>query len=226
MLDYYGQMTVFGAGAAVGAAEITLLMIFLQQRQYMRLAVAMVAGMIIVRIMQGVVLGFSPRLQDIAAVKSSGVPARPGLLFLVGVILLISAVMQLRKKKGEGDESGGRIGRILERVGPVTAAALGMVVVLVNIKAWGLTLAAVEATRDYSRSTAAAVLNFMLYVVLASALLLIPLVMQAVMPERSDRVLQRVSEWLKKNGNIVVAVVTGIIGLYLAVRGGYYIINR
>lgn len=223
MIDYYGNLALLGFGAAVGAAEITLLMVFLQQRQYLRLSIAIVAGMFLIRLAQGVLLGYSPRLQEIAAVRNSGVPARPGLLFAVGLLLLISAAMQFRKKSDD-EKSGERMKNILGRVGPVTAAALGMVIVAVNIKAWGLTLAVVESTRDYSRSTFGQSLNFVLYAVLASALLLIPIVVQLLMPKQSERILTPISEWLKRNGSIVVAVVTGIIGLYLAIKGGYHLL--
>jgi hypothetical protein len=217
MIDYYGQLAVFGAGAAIGAAEITLLMLFLQQREYLRLAISVVAGMILMRLLQGALLGVSPRLDSIAAVRNTGVPSRPGLLVLVGVLLLVSAVMQARKKKS--DNSGDRLSSIMRKVGPVAAGAIGMVLVLVNVKAWGLTLAAVESTKDVTDSVVVGALNFIFYALLASMVLLIPILIQVLFPNQSERILTPVSEWLKRNGNLIVAAVTGLIGFYLLARG-------
>jgi hypothetical protein len=222
MLEDFLQILLFGIAAAFGAATIALLLVFLQQRGYLKLAVAIVLGMILMQYLQGIMITSLPRLQEMANGTGSNVPARPLLMALLGALMLYGAWNQLRGSGG--DAINQRLGRLMPRIGFFAAFGVGILLVLTNIKIWALAVATIEMTRDMEESVPMAALTYTLFVLMSQVLLLAFVLAQVLAPNRTKASLDRLSGWLQRNGNYVIAAVSGVIGLYFFVHGVYYLI--
>lgn len=224
MITATAHIALYGVAAACGAATVALLLIFLQQRSYLKLAIAVTLGMIAMQFGQALMLLYLPRLQDSVADWSSGIPAHPLILAVLGAIMLLASLSQLRARKS-GNALNERLSSLMPRIGVVTAFAIGFVLILTNIKIWALAVATLSEADNAFGNSAGLTTVYAIYVLIAQSVLLFLILAQLLLPRRSKRPLDAVGAWLTANGNTVVAAVTAVIGLYFFLRGAYYVVQ-
>lgn len=224
MITASAHIALYGIAAACGAATVALLLIFLQQRSYLKIAVAVTLGMIVMQFGQALMLLYLPRLQESLTDWNSGIPAHPLILTVLGAIMLLASLSQLRTR-ASGNALNERLSSLMPRIGVVSAFAIGLVLILTNIKIWALAVATLsEADKAFGNSAGQTTVYFV-YVLIAQSVLLVLILAQLLLPRRSKQPLDAVGAWLAANGNAVVAAVTGVIGLYFFLRGAYYMVQ-
>ena len=207
-------------GSAVVPIQIVLVLLMLtSEEQPVSKALGFVGGMTAVRIVQGILFGFIFRGSANASEGSDGSGwVVSTLLTVLGILLLTTA---WRSWSGEEDPDAPppKWLTMTDHMSPLTAIGLGAGLVLISPKMWVFTLGAIGEIGDAVLGQPASTLAYLLFVLLAQSLLLIPIVVRLLVPDRSDALLTATSDWLEKYNKAIVIAVSLVFGLFFLYGG-------
>jgi len=209
-----------GIGGALVPVQIIITLLLLQSASGRITAVAWLAGMTVVRLLQGVLFGL---ILGVGAASSEG-PGRASWLALL-VVAIAFYVMAVRKWLKQPDDDAPPPAWV-ERVGSVTpsrAFLLGAGLLVLSVKQWVFTLAAIAAiAEEESLGQTGSIAAYLLFVVLAQSVNLAAVTVAYAMPERAGAVFGRLSDALARYDRpilIVVGLVFGTWFLLNSLRG-------
>ena len=133
---------------------------------------------------------------------------------ILGLALVVLAVQQWRKRPAPGESP--KLPAWMSAVDdftPVRATVMGFVLSALNPKNLILTLAATTTIAATSLSTGDQAIVFIVYVVIATLGVGIPVVTYFVMGERSASVLEDLKTWLSAHNSAIMAVILLVIGV-------------
>ena len=172
------------------------------------------------RLLQGLVFGLV--LTDSAASSAGGKsPVVLTLLLVLGILLLISAY-RVWRKEGDPDAPPPRWLTMVDGITTAKAFGLGFGMLLIGAKFWVFTLGAIGVIVQAQLGQPSSAVAYLLFVVLAQALLLLSLGIRILLPERSKSILEQFSQWMTRNNRpimIGVSLVFGLVFLYQGVSG-------
>ena len=211
----------FIIGSALVPIQIIIAILLLKNPQQGLLkAAAYTVGMTTMRLLQGLVFGLI--LADSAASSAGGKSLVVlTLLLVLGILLLISAYRVWQKE----DDPDAPPPRWLNRIDGITTAkafGLGFGMLLIGAKFWVFTLGAIGVIVQAQLGQPSSAVAYLLFVVLAQALLLLSLGIRILLPERSKSFLEQISQWMTRNNRpimISVSLVFGLVFLYQGVSG-------
>jgi threonine/homoserine/homoserine lactone efflux protein len=179
-------------------------------------ALAFVAGMMTVRIVQGLLFGVL--LAGIVAGGGSRGPVVYGGLVVMALVFLVSGA---RKALGAPDEDAPppRWVSMLDGVGAAKAFGLGFLVLAIGVKHWVFTLGAIAAIGEASMGPGASAGTFLAFVVVAHSLQLALLAVAFLAPARADTLLARFSAALERHGRALLAGVSLVFGAWFLLKG-------
>jgi hypothetical protein len=179
-------------------------------------AAALVAGMLTVRLAQGLLFGVL--FAGVATVGGSRGPAVYGGLVVLALVFLVSGA---RKALGAPDEDAPppRWISMLDGVGPSKAFGLGFAVLAIGVKHWVFTLGAIAAIGEAGMGAGASAGTFLAFVVLAHSLQLAMLAVAFLAPARADALLARSSAALERHGRTMLAGVSLVFGAWFLMKG-------
>ena len=99
------------------------------------------------------------------------------------------------------------------------AFAMGAGLLLIGAKLWVFTLGAIGTIGDAQLGQPMSSITFLLYVLLAQSLLLIPIAIHAIFPEKSTAWLAATSDWLEKYNRAIVITASLIFGALFFYKG-------
>lgn len=213
----------FIIGSALVPLQIIIVVLLLtgEQRGTLK-AIAFVLGMTLTRLAQGVLFGLvltngsgDPDYDTrAAAVKST-------LLMVLGILLLVAAYKKWSKEP-DPDAPPPRWMAILDGLTPGRALLFGAGFILIAVKLWVFTLGAISVIGEAQLTRQEGITAFLLYILLAQSLLIIPILIRLVVPGQAERILGAFGGWLEKNNDrivIVVSLVFGLLFLYQGIMG-------
>ncbi len=211
------RLMPFIIGSAVVPLQIMMVILLLSsQNRGLAKAIFLVAGMTVIRLLQGVVFGliFSPSAGE-ANGKSSLVST---LLIVLGILLLITAYKQWR---GEDDPDGPppKWMTRLDSITPLKAFGAGAGLVLISGKFWVFTLSAIGVIGEAQLGLTLSIVAFLLFIILAQSLLLLIILTRLVIPGRSKSMMESISAWLTRYNRPIIIAVSLIFGLLFLVQG-------
>ena len=224
MSDTLIALLPFIIGSAVVPLQIVLIILLLKNpHQGLIKALAFVLGMTIVRVLQGVVFGLILGGGSEAAAGEAGGkgPIVSTLLLVLGLLLLISAYKKWNKEVDPDDPPPAWLSSF-DRITASRALMFGALLPLLSPKLWVFTLSAIGAIRLEQLGQAAGTIAFLLFLLLAQSLLLLPVLVRILLPSQSKSMLQAASDWLTRYNRaimIVVSLVFGLLFLYQGVSG-------
>ena len=186
-------------------------------RSSFRAALAWVAGMTVVRLMQGVLFGVILASSE-AVPRSNG--ARPVLGTLLLVLALLLYVKSLREVLGAEDEDAPPP-KWLAKVSSLSAATAfgaGAGFILVSAKFLIFTLAAIEVIGDAHVGPQLSVLIYVLFVALAQIIPLALLALGASSSSQSAAMLEGFSALLRRHNRTLVVLFGLIFGTWFLVK--------
>jgi hypothetical protein len=195
-------------GSAVVPIQIIITILLLRSPGGRMTAVAWVAGMTAVRLLQGLVFGLLLRGRRGDAAGADG-----GSSVLVSVILLVLAIVfyvvaarQLLKHPDD-DAPPPKWMAMLDGVAPGKAFLLGVGLVAISAKFWVFTLGAIAAIGDARLGSGGSIVAFLLFVALAESIHLAAVGFAYAAPARADAGLARFSALLGRyNGPIMIVL--------------------
>ena len=172
-------------------------------------AIAVVAGVTSVRLIQGIIFGTAVSAYELSNHLSSPDPIVSTLLIVLGVLMWALAVRQATHK--DDLKLMGLVGALT----PVRALGVGAALVVTSTRAWIFTLAAIGVIEQAGLDFAQNAVAYLLYVLGAEVLLIAPILVSA----RSSVRLETAARWLDKYNGPIVIVVSVAVGSYFLWRG-------
>ncbi|MBF2028920.1 MAG: GAP family protein [Oscillatoriales cyanobacterium C42_A2020_001] len=210
-------------GSAVVPLQIIIgLLLLTSPQQGLLKAIAYVGGMTLTRILQGVVFGLILAEAIATAEEGSGKgPVISTLLLVLGILLLIAAY---KKWSGEDDPDAPppKWFTRIDRATPLQAFGFGFAFPLISAKLWVFTLSALTTIAAAELGQSSSAIAYLLFIVLAQSLLLLPIVTCIVLPTRSQTVLNHLADWMTRNSRpigIGVSLIFGLWFLYSGIKG-------
>ncbi|RUR85875.1 GAP family protein [Chlorogloeopsis fritschii PCC 9212] len=207
-------------GSAIVPLQIIIGLLLLKSpNQGLFKAIAYVAGMTITRLLQGLIFGLvlsgSSALTEESSAKNSIIST---LLLVLGILLLITAYKKWRRED-DPDDSPPKVLTMIDSLTPLRAFGIGLGLPLIAAKLWVFTLSALATIAAAQLGQLSSTIVYLLFILLAESLLLIPILARILIPERSKYLLTELSAWLTKNSRPITIVVSLVFGLFFLHSG-------
>ncbi|MFQ4141885.1 GAP family protein [Chlorogloeopsis sp. ULAP02] len=207
-------------GSAIVPLQIIIGLLLLKSpNQGLFKAIAYVAGMTITRLLQGLIFGLvlsgSSALTEESSGKNSIIST---LLLVLGILLLITAYKKWRRED-DPDDSPPKVLTMIDSLTPLRAFGIGLGLPLIAAKLWVFTLSALATIASAQLDQLSSTILYLLFILLAESLLLIPILARILIPERSKYLLTELSAWLTKNSRPITIVVSLVFGLFFLHSG-------
>ena len=220
MISLIIDLLPLSIASAIGPGQIIFdTLLLLSPNRAVLKASSFVAGMTAVRLVQGIVFGFV--LGGAAyAVSNSGKPnaISSTLLLVLGIALLITAYKQWRNEP-ESDESQPKWLSMIDSLTPIKAFGIGCVLVATSPNLWVFTLNAIAVISEAQLGQLNSTIAFVLFILIAELLVLLPILLRVVMPERATKVLDTILAWLTQHNRVLMMVISLVFGLYFLAKG-------
>ena len=220
MTNLWSSLVPLIIGSAVVPIQIIITILLLRSSAGRMTAVAWVAGMAAVRLLQGVVFGLlvSSDAEATTAEPDSASPFTASLLLVLGLLLLALALRQLLGQPDE-DAPPPKWLTMTETMKPGKAFLIGAGLLAVGAKFWVFTLGAISVIGDAGLGQPGSTLTFVLFAVLAQGLQITVLVLAFAAPQKSEALLGQASSWLTAHNRVIVIVLGVVFGLWFLAKG-------
>ncbi|PSB12459.1 hypothetical protein C7B61_12820 [filamentous cyanobacterium CCP1] len=206
-------------GSAVVPLQIIIGLLLLNSpNQGLFKAVAYVAGMTITRLLQGLMFGLVLSGSSTLTENSGKNPIISTLLLVLGILLLITAYKKWRRED-DPDDSPPKGLTMIDRLTPLRAFGFGLGLPLIAAKLWVFTLSALATIAAAQLGQLSSAIVYLLFILLAESLLLLPILARILIPERSKYLLTELSAWLTQNNRPITIVVSLVFGLFFLHSG-------
>lgn len=208
-----------GVASAVVPVQIIITILLLRAPGGRRAAVAWVAGMTALRLLQGLVFGLLVRGR-----RGDAAGADEGSSILVSVVLLVLAILfYVVAAKGllkhpDDDAPPPKWMAMLDGVSPGKAFLLGFGLLAIGAKFWVFTLGAIAAIGDAGLGSGGSIVAFLLFVVLAESIHLSAVGFAYVAPARAEASLARFSALLDRYNGPIMIVLGLVFGTWFLVK--------
>ena len=219
MPDLVVTLIPLAIGSAVVPIQIIITILLLRSPGGRITAVAWVAGMTAIRLVQGLVFGLLLGARGGDAGGEDG-----GSSVLASVVLLVLAIMfyvvaakQLLKHPDD-DAPPPKWMAMLDGVAPGKAFLLGVGLVAISAKFWVFTLGAIAAIGDAGLGMGGSVVAFLLFVALAESIHLAAVGFAYAAPTRAEAGLARFSALLERYNGPIMIVLGLVFGTWFLVK--------
>ena len=218
MNDLWGALLPLVIGSAVLPVQITVTVLLLRSSSGRIAAVAWLAGMTVVRIVQGVAFGL---VLGTGVAEAEG-SDRPGpialtLLLVVGVMFLVGAFRKLINEPDE-DAPPPKWMAAMSTATPTQAFGFGAGVVVASAKLWAFTLGALAVIAEADLGRPGDVAAFLVFVVLAESIHLALMAVAYALPRRAGPALDRVTELLGRYNRPLMIGLGTVFGVWFLVK--------
>ena len=205
-------------GAALLPVWIIMALFLLRGEGGVLKAAAFAVGAMMVRLVQGILFGFVFAEAADASGESGSNLITSTLLLMLGILMLISAVRKWRKE-ADPDTPPPKWMDILGGMSALKAFGMGALLMVLAIKQWVFTLSAIAVIEQGELSQTGNVLAYLFFVLAAQSLVLAPIVVSAVAPAQSAKLLDAAHGWLERNNRAIVIAASSIFGVWFLWKG-------
>lgn len=205
------------ASALVPVQIIVTILLLGQKSQGLIKGVMFVLGLSVTRIIQGLVFGVI--LYPSAQAEGTS-PVVYILLMLLGILLLIAAYKKWQKQP-DPHKKPALIGKMIS-LSPQGIFLAGLSLPLLSAKLWVFTLSAISIIEESVGSIREGMLMYLVYLLCAQILLVLPIIYKLLLPKSSQRLLDYFSQFLERHNKVITigaSLVFGILFLYQGVSG-------
>ena len=205
-------------GAALLPVWIIMALFLLRGEGGLLKAAAFAAGAMTARVVQGILFGFVFSEATDASGEGGSDLITSTLLLVLGILMLISAVKKWRKEE-DPDAPPPKWMEILGGLSAIQAFGIGALLMSLAIKQWVFTLSAIAVIEQGNLSRADSVLTYLFFVLAAQSLVLAPVLISAVAPAQSTKLLDAIHGWLERNNRAIVIAASSIFGVWFLWKG-------
>jgi Sap, sulfolipid-1-addressing protein len=214
MGDAIGQVLPFAIGVAISPIPIIAVILVLFSERARVNGLAFLAGWVVGVTVVSVGAYFVADGGD-AATDQDASDSTYWIKIALGVLLLVFAARNRRKEKA-GDTTEPKWMASIDTLTPVKATGLAVLLAAVNPKNFALSVAAgARVAQIAGADTADVVVGLAVFVVLASASILVPVVVYLAGGDRAASILDGWKTWLTEHNAAVMAVLLLVFGAVL-----------
>lgn len=207
--------------SAVMPAQIIITIMLLKSPQQAALkALAFVAGMTSLRLLQGLFFGLiladSNTAADAASNEKNAVVSV--LLLILGILFLITAYKKWIKEE-DPDAPPPKWIAMIDSLTLAKAFGIGFGLLIIGAKFWVFTLSAISVIEEAQLGQPSSSVAYLLFVLLAVSILLVLILIRLIMPERSKSLLDSASALLARYNRPIMIGVSLIFGLIFLIQG-------
>ena len=214
-------------GSALVPVQIIIDILLLKNpKQGMLKALAYVGGMTTLRLLQGLIFGLILTNSAASSTEEGGgkSPIVLTLLLVLGVFLLITAY-RVWRKEDDPDAPPPKWLTMIDSLTPLKAFGIGFGMLLIGAKFWVFTLGAIGVIGQAQLGQPSSTIAYLLFVLLAELLLLLPILIRVIIPKQSITLLEQISAWLTRYNRPIMILVSLIFGLLFLYQGASGLLN-
>jgi hypothetical protein len=216
--DLWSSLIPLIVGGALVPIQIIVTTLLLRSKAGKIAAVAWVAGMTTLRLAQGLVFGLLLGSRSGSGSTSDGPDTAVSLLLLVlAIVFYVSAARQLLKHPDE-DAPPPKWMAMIDGMRPGKAYGLGVGLLAIGAKPWVFTLGAIAAIGDAGLDQKAAVLTFLVFVILTESIHLLVVGIAYALPDRSAALLDRIKGFMETYNRAIMIVLGLVFGTWFMVK--------
>jgi hypothetical protein len=214
----WATLAPFAIAAALMPIELVITLALLGTPGRVRTATAAVAGTVLVRLLQGLVFGVILHWG-----RRDDTPGGHGwlvssVILVVGIILLVNAIREFFG----GDDPDGPPPKWMAALSTMSAGKallLGGATVLISVKMWVFTFAAISAIGDAGMERSANWATYIAFVVLGVSTHLVIIAAAAFFPKRSAAFLDSSLRWLQDHNRVIMIALGLLFGSWFLYKG-------
>lgn len=218
MGDVFVTLLPVIAGATLVPVYPIVVLLLLQSQRGLGKAIAFVAGAVAVRLVQGILFGFVFGAAAEAYPDGGSEVIASTLLLIIGILLLIGAYKKWRKE-ADPDEPTPQWMATISGLSGLRAVGTGALFLAVSVKQWVFTLAAIDVIQGAGLGTTTSIAAYLLYTVATQVLVLLPILLVAVAPQRSAQTLTAAQSWLERNNRVILVTASLVFGVWFFYKG-------
>lgn len=205
-------------GAAALPLHIILTLLLLRTAGGRIKAAAFAAGIVLVRLLQGLIFGYVFAGAIEARSVAGGRDISSTLLLVSGILMLVTAAWGLSKEE-DPDAPPPRWMKAIDGVSAPKAFAGGVVLMMFSMKQWIFTLSAIAIIDEARLGMALSVVAYLAFVVAAQSVMLAPIVLARVSSDRAAKRLDSERGWLERHNRLATVIVSSVLGLWFMSKG-------
>lgn len=206
------------AGATLVPVYPIVVLLLLQSQRGLGKAIAFVTGAVAVRLVQGILFGFVFGAAAEAYPDGGSEVIAATLLLVIGILLLIGAYKKWRNE-ADPDEPTPRWMATISSLSAPKAVGTGALLLAASVKQWVFTLTAIDVIQGAELGTTSSVALYLLYTVATQVLVLLPILLVAVAPQRSAQPLTAAQSWLERNNRVILVTASLVFGVWFFYKG-------
>lgn len=219
MEELFISLLPFIIGAAIVPLQTVINLLLLKSpRRGLLKSIAFVSGMMVTRLLQGLVFGLILSGAAEAEGDSNQNAIRATLLLVLGILLLIAASKKWRREP-DPDDSPPKWLTAIDNLTPIRAFEFGLGLPLIAAKLWVFTLSALTTIAAAQLGQPTSAIAYLIFILLTQSFVLLPILIRIMMAERSKQLLTRLSDWLTQNERPIAIVVSTVFGFYFLYSG-------
>jgi len=223
MVDLLLSLIPLALAAAFQPPQIIAMLVLLQSKRGKLNGLGFIAGMFLFRLTLGFGFWFmvSNLEESVEAAGGRFGILVSGVLMVLGLLLLVNALRRAFSAQDE-DQAASSWLEGLEDVSPLRAGLVGIAFLALDPKDWITDLAAVNLIADADLGGTSSLMVYLIYLLMALSLLLVPLIYLLVLPNRAKRTLDGLNTWMAQHARgieIVTAILFGLLFLGIGLEG-------
>jgi hypothetical protein len=205
-------------GAALMPGWVVLALLLLQRPDGVLAGAAFIGGMTAVRLLQELAFGTAFASLDEARDSGQASVIVSTIFVVMGLAMWATAIGQMVRRNDPDAPPSHWLASLQTRPAAILVA-FGAILVITSGKQWMFMLATMGTIRQGDLNLVEAVIVYLLYVVGAGLLLILPIVAVATGQVRSVTMVRRAEEWLESQSRHIVIVVSAVFGAWFLWKG-------
>jgi len=222
MAELILSLIPLAVAAALQPPQVIALVVLLQTRRGAVNGLAYILGMIVFRLfLGGTFWVLISNVEKTVETKGGNFSLLVGTaLLILGILMLVNALRRGFSARGEDEAAASWLDK-LQNVSPLQSALVGVAFLALDPKDWLVDISVINLIADADLFGADSLLAFLAYILMAQSLLLVPLILSLLIPQRIQGSLIRLTAWMKRQERViefVFALIFGLLFLYTGLK--------
>jgi len=200
--------------AALQPPQVIALVVLLQTRRGAANGLAYILGMIVFRLLLGGIFWvLISNVEKTVETRGGNFSLLVGtFIFSLGILMLVHALRRGFSAQGADEATVSWLDK-LDNVTPFRAALVGIAFLALDPKDWLVDISVINLIAEADLFRMESLLAFLVYILMAQSLLLIPLILSLIFPQKTQSGLTRFTGWMKRQERAIEIIFALIFGL-------------
>lgn len=209
------QLIPLVIGSVMMPTWVLLVLVLLRKGRGPVEAIAFVSGIVVVKLLQGLIFGAIFGAYDVNHRRSEIEAVIVATILIIVGLLMWAAALKLFIQGDDPDGPPPAWTRMVSAITPVRAFGLGTALVTTSSRSWLFTLAAIGIITRADLGPALSILAYLLYIAGTISLVVIPIILSI----QSARQFNAAAYWLQKHERVVMIVASLAVGAFFLWSG-------